>query len=127
MPPREKSPRGPPANGVDAWTIAWRSIHEFLVIVTHPRIYDPPTPRVIAFDAIGAWLESPALHVLHEGPGYFEKLRRLCEVARIAGPRIHDARIAAICLNHGVAELWTADRDFSAFPDLRVRNPLLTE
>lgn len=38
---------------------------------------------------------------------------------------IHDARIAAICLNHRVAELWTADRDFSVFPGLKTRNPLI--
>ena len=40
-------------------------------------------------------------------------------------PAFHDARIAAICLSHGVRELWTADRDFGRFPDLRVRNPLV--
>ena len=43
----------------------------------------------------------------------------------IAGPKVHDARIAALCLEHGVRELWTADRDFGRFPDLR-RNPLLS-
>ena len=43
----------------------------------------------------------------------------------ISGAAIHDARIAAICLDHGVDELWTCDRDFSRFPDLRTRNPLI--
>jgi uncharacterized protein len=43
----------------------------------------------------------------------------------LKGPRIHDARIAALCLHHGVSELWSADRDFSAFPQLKVRNPLV--
>lgn len=43
----------------------------------------------------------------------------------IAGAQIHDARVAALCLQHGVRELWTADRDFGRFPDLKVRNPLL--
>ncbi len=38
---------------------------------------------------------------------------------------VHDARIAAICLAHGVSELWTADRDFSRFPELKARNPLV--
>jgi hypothetical protein len=45
----------------------------------------------------------------------------------LEGSRIHDARIAAICLHHGVGELWSADRDFSAFPQLKVRNPLVTQ
>jgi hypothetical protein len=43
----------------------------------------------------------------------------------IAGPLVHDARIAAICLQHGVRELWTADRDFSRFPQLKTVNPLV--
>lgn len=113
------------ANSGNAWAIAWSSVHEFLAIVTHPRIYDPPTPQKTAFEAIKAWQESPGLQLLHEGPGYFEKLERLCSNARVAGGKIHDARIAAICLNHGITELWTADRDFSLFPELKTRNPLL--
>jgi hypothetical protein len=43
----------------------------------------------------------------------------------ITGPAVHDARVAALCLAHGVRELWTADRDFSRFPRLRAVNPLL--
>jgi predicted nucleic acid-binding protein len=38
---------------------------------------------------------------------------------------IHDARIAAICIQYGVSELWTADRDFSRFAGLKTRNPLI--
>ena len=113
------------ANSGKSWAIAWSSVHEFLAIVTHPRIYSPPTPPVTAFESINAWLGSPDLHLLQEGPGYLDKLARLCVQGRIAGGKIHDARIAAICLNHRVAELWTADRDFSLFPGLKTRNPLI--
>jgi uncharacterized protein len=42
----------------------------------------------------------------------------------VAGPAVHDARIAALCLANGVRELWSADRDFTQFPDLRTANPL---
>jgi predicted nucleic acid-binding protein len=52
-------------------------------------------------------------------------LEPLALAARAHGGAIHDARIAAICLAHGVAELWSADRDFSRFPALAVRNPLI--
>jgi len=45
---------------------------------------------------------------------------------RITGGRVHDARIAALCLEHDVTELWSADRDFTRFPALKVRNPLLS-
>jgi uncharacterized protein len=43
----------------------------------------------------------------------------------VTGATVHDAKIAAICLSHGVTELWTADRDFGYFPELRTRNPLV--
>ncbi|MDA7644067.1 MAG: PIN domain-containing protein [Verrucomicrobiaceae bacterium] len=108
------------------WAIAWSSIHEFLAIVTHPRIYSPPTPQEVAFKAIEGWQNSSTLRFLHEGPGYLERLGKLCVHAKISGGRVHDARIAALCLNHGVAELWTADRDFSKFPELKTHNPLVT-
>jgi predicted nucleic acid-binding protein len=39
------------------WVIPWPFVHEFLAIVTHPRIYAPPTPLVNAIDQVEAWLE----------------------------------------------------------------------
>ena len=48
------------------WAIPWPCIHEFLAIVTHPRIYAPPTPLDRALDQVDAWLESPTLAVLAE-------------------------------------------------------------
>jgi hypothetical protein len=110
-----------------AWAIPWPCVHEFYGIVTHPRIYDPPTPVEVALDQIAAWLEAPNLVVLAESPGYWERLRRLVEAGRIAGPQVHDARVAALCLHHGVQTLWSADRDFGRFPELEVRNPLLAD
>ncbi len=52
------------------------------------------------------------------------RTRALVTAGKIAGPRIHDAHIAALCREHGVRELWSADRDFNRFPDLNVVNPL---
>lgn len=39
------------------------------------------------------------------------------------GNLIHDAHIAALCIEHGVSELLTADPDFARFPGLALRNP----
>ena len=114
------------ANGVAAWAIPWPCLHEFFAVVTHPRVFDPSTPVVAALDQIDAWMESPGLQVLAETTHHWKTLSHLVRDARINGPRVHDARIAAICQQHGVAELWSADRDFSAFPDLRVRNPCVS-
>jgi uncharacterized protein len=107
------------------WAIAWPCVHEFIAIVTHPRIYKPASKLEDALAFVEALLASPELHLLAESSNYFEKLRQLSVAARLTGPRIHDARIAALCLHHGVRELWSADRDFSLFPQLKHRNPLV--
>lgn len=111
------------AEGHTPWAIPWACIHEFLAIVTHPRIYKPPTPLTTALDQIEAWLESPSLVLLAESDGYWSELRAATEDGGVAGPAIHDARIAALCRLHGVRELWTADRDFGRFTGLAVRDP----
>lgn len=114
------------AEGRAPWAIPWPCIHEFLAIVTHPRIYSPPTALPAALDQVDAWLESPSLVLIGETEGYWPVLRRSIESGRVGGPVVHDARIAALCAHHGVGELWTADRDFGRFPGLKVRNPLIS-
>jgi predicted nucleic acid-binding protein len=49
------------AEGSATWSIPWPCVHEFLAIVTHPRIYAPPTPLPRALDQVDAWLEAPTL------------------------------------------------------------------
>jgi hypothetical protein len=112
------------AEGRAAWAIPWPCVHEFLAIATHPRIYAPPTSIARAVDQVAAWLESPSLVLLAESAQHWDVLRPLLESGRIAGARVHDARIAAICLGHGVRELWSVDRDFGRFGGLATRNPL---
>ena len=113
------------AEGRAGWGIPWPCIHEFLAIVTHPRIYLPPTPLPAAVDQVEAWLESPSLALLGETLDHWPTLKPLLLQGRILGAQVHDARVAAIAIAHGVRELWTADRDFSRFAALTVKNPLV--
>ena len=113
------------AEGTAPWAIPWPCVHEFLAIVTHARIFHPPTPLSHALDQVDAWLESPRSVLLAESGTHWATLRAALEAGRISGPQVHDARIAALCIDHGIDELWTADRDFSRFPAVRVRNPLI--
>ena len=114
------------AQGRAQWAIPWPCLHEFLAIVTHPRIYEPPSPKETALASLAAWLDSPRCSPIGEGPGYFEVLQRLVSRGRVVGGLVHDARVAAICLHNGISMLWTADRDFSRFPELKTSNPLIT-
>jgi toxin-antitoxin system PIN domain toxin len=113
------------AEGKAPWAIPWPCLHEFIAIVTHPRIYDPPTPLDMALEQVAAWLESPAVVLLSEAEGYWEEIREVLKASRVAGAQVHDARVVALCQLHGVEELWTADRDFGRFPGLKTRNPLV--
>lgn len=115
------------AEGSRTWAIPWPCLHEFLAIVTHPRIYGPPTPLARALDQVNAWLESPTLVLLAESAEYWATLRALLAAGRVIGPRIHDGRIAALCQQHGVRQLWSADRDFGRFAALSVVNPLIDD
>ena len=110
---------------VRPWALPWPCLHEFLAVATHPRVYDPPTPMPEALATMDAWLTAGRAVVIGEGPGYFERLSGLLAASGVTGARVHDARIAALCLHHGVGELLTADRDFGRFPALKTRNPLV--
>ena len=96
--------------GWEPWAIAWPCLHEFYAVVTHPRIYRPPSTHVEAVAQIEAWMTSPRLVLLAENDGYWNELRRLLDRGRVVGPIVHDARVAALCLLHGVREFWSADK-----------------
>ena len=113
------------AEGAAAWAIPWPCIYEFAAVVTHPSIFDPPTPLTQTLDQVDAWMASPSVQLLSESGRYWSLLRNTLSESKVIGARTHDARIAALCRHHGVRELWSADRDFSRFQGLAVRNPLL--
>jgi uncharacterized protein len=113
------------SEGSAAWALPWPCVHEFLSVVTNSRIFSLPTASSEALDQIDAWLESPSVVLLAESGQHWPELRAIVLAARVTGRLIHDARIAALCKQHGVRELWSADRDFSRFPDLNVVNPLV--
>ncbi|MYG01557.1 MAG: type II toxin-antitoxin system VapC family toxin [Acidobacteriia bacterium] len=113
------------AEGRRPWAIPWPCIHEFLAIVTNPRVYDPPSTINEATEQVEAWMGSTSVVLLCESSDHWTLLKKSLIRGKIRGPMVHDARIAAICSSHGISELWTSDRDFSRFPTPAKRNPLL--
>jgi len=107
--------------------VPWPCAHEFLAVVSNPRIFGDPTPMPLALDAIRRLLESLSGGFLAEGEGYLDAFERIARPALLQGAIVHDARVAALCTFHGVRVLWSADRDFSRFPQLTVINPLTTD
>ncbi len=105
------------------WGLPWPVAHEFVRVVTGRR--DDSTPLAAALGSIERLLATAGCVALAEGRGYWGRVSDLAVRGDAAGTLFYDARIAAICLEHGVRELWSADRDFGRFPELRVRNPLV--
>jgi toxin-antitoxin system PIN domain toxin len=106
------------------WAIPWPCIYEFFSVVTNPRIWKNKvsTPEQ-AWSQIEAWTAAPGLRLLGETPEFITSLERLVKRARVRGPVVHDARVAALCLAHGVEVLLSRDRDFSLFPELEIEDP----
>ena len=112
------------ASSRNAWAIPWPCVYEFYSVVTNRRIWkDAASTQQQAWSQIDAWTDSPSLRLLSETQDFMEVLATLVERPRLRGPVIHDARVAALCLAHGVEALLTRDRDFSLFPELVTQNP----
>lgn len=112
------------AEGGEPWAIPWPCVYEFYGVVTHPRIWkDAASTPEQAWAQIEAWCSSPSLRLLAETSEFVSILSGLVRKPRVRGPVIHDARVAAICLAHGVEKLLSRDRDFALFPELTIEDP----
>ena len=113
------------AEGAAPWGIPVSCLHQFLAVVTKPKIFNPASSIKQSIDQIDAWLASPQAHVLHSSLQHWPILSELAVKAKLQGGQFHDARIAAICIENGVSVLWSADRDFGRFKALKTLNPLV--
>ena len=111
------------AEGARPWAIPWPCVYEFLRVVTHARVFHPPIQQKIALADIRRILASPSVTLLSETDRHIEVMADVLSESQATGNLVHDAHIAALCLEHGVSEFLTGDRDFSRFPSLRVVNP----
>jgi hypothetical protein len=105
------------------WAIPWPCVYEFLRVATHTRIFESPLPLDRALDSITQLLESPSLLLLSETHRHGAVMERVVRGARVTGNLVHDAHIAALCLEHGVSEILTGDHDFTRFEGLTVIDP----
>lgn len=110
--------------GSDSWAIPWPCVYEFFSVVTNVRIWKSAasTPDQ-AWAQLAAWFDAPGLSLLGEPDEFPTLLARFVRRARVRGPIVHDARVAAICVAHGIDRLLTRDRDFSLFPEVVTEDP----
>ncbi len=102
------------AEGAAPWGLPVFCLGEFVRVVTHPRVFSPPStlPQALAF--LDALLASPSVRLLTTDAEYWPSFRDACVAGEATGNLAFDAQLAALCLAHG-ATLLTADRDFARF------------
>lgn len=109
------------AEGSAPWAVPVFCLGEFLRVVTHPRLFDPPLAADEACEALARVLRSPSLRVLIPGEAYPDLLLRTVAEADVTGNVVFDAQIVALCREAGVTALVTEDRDFARFRGFPVR------
>jgi toxin-antitoxin system PIN domain toxin len=109
------------AEGDDPWALPVFVLGEFLRVVTHPRIFSPPSPRTQAVASLEALLASPTVRVLGPGERFWALLREVADEGQATGNLVLDAEIVAVCREHAVATILSADRDFRRFPSITLR------
>ena len=113
-------------SGKDPVRIPWSTIHAFLRITTQSSLFEKPYTIADAASIVESWLEQPVVGILEQGSRYWPIFRRLLRDGQIRGNLVMDAHLAALSLEHG-GTLFTTDKDFARFDELRVTNPLIAK
>ncbi len=92
-------------------------------VLTHPRVFAPPTPLARALEFVDALRQQPNVVLVNGGPRHWELFAELCLSSAARGNLVADAYHAALAIEHG-AEWITTDRDYARFSGLRWRHPL---
>jgi len=103
------------------WALPLFCIGEFVRVVTHPRVFSPPTSLEMALDFLERLLESPSARLLAPGDTFMSAFAEACRQAAVRGNLAFDAQVVAVCREHGVTEILTEDRDFARFPGIAPR------
>jgi hypothetical protein len=106
------------------WGVALATVAEFWMNVTHPAVAGGPSTSKQANDFLAAlFSDGPGIVWMPREP-FWTRLLALASDLNVRGVRIFDLQIALTAFDNGATEIWTHDRDFGAFPGLRVHDPL---
>jgi toxin-antitoxin system PIN domain toxin len=111
-------------NGDQAYGIADIVLSGFLRVVTHPRVFNPPSTIEQALTFAKEVRNRPNCVVIRPGPRHWTIFEGLCKTANVKGNLVPDAYLAALAIESG--STWiTTDRDYSRFSQLDWQHPLI--
>ncbi len=86
-------------------------------------VFSPPGETEEALETLEQLRKSPSLVMLGDGPAHFRTMLAIMHQSGASGNLVHDAHIAALCVEHGVSEFYTMDREFARFPARKITRP----
>lgn len=110
-------------SGSEPVALVWPVLLAFIRISTNARAFPKPLSRAEAMIVVSEWLDRPQTVLIVPGDNHWDTLQRVSSLGKVSGPLFSDAHLAALAIEHG-ATLYTTDRDFARFPNLRFENPL---
>jgi toxin-antitoxin system PIN domain toxin len=114
------------ATGPDVLYLAWSTVMSYLRISTHSAIFaNPLQPEEAAHNA-ETLVRLPHVRMLAEEDGFWDLYREVTMTMPTRGNDVPDAHLATLLRQHGVATLYSHDRDFRKFDFLKVRDPFAT-
>lgn len=109
----------------ESWYFSWPVIHAFIRTSTHQKIMIKPLAPREATAFIDQFLQLPQVQIMGENElDFWDIYRKEIESAHLRGNQIPDAIIVSIMKSHGIRTIYTKDRDFLCFKDIKVIDPL---
>ncbi len=107
--------------GVERWALPVFCITEFMRVVTHRRVFNPPSTVAQAANFIETVVASPSCEVVRPGMEFMTWLLAIARETDSHGNLMFDAQIVAVCREHGIDRIMTNDRDFERFGAIHVQ------
>lgn len=111
------------STGAEFVYLFWPVIVGYLRVVTRPGLLKRPLTLSDGLDNVQALLARPHVRMGAESRTFWQQLRSVAEPIPARGKLIHDAHLVALMHEHGVSTIYTNDRDFRKFDDIRVVDP----
>ena len=110
-------------DGLEGCAVSDLVLSGCLRILTHPRVFNPPSPFAEAMAFVEQLRIHPNMTLVSPGERHWEIFCELCRRASARGNLVSDAYHAALAIESG-CQWVTTDRDYARFPGLRWRHPL---
>ncbi|MFB3737402.1 MAG: TA system VapC family ribonuclease toxin [Candidatus Velamenicoccus archaeovorus] len=111
------------ARGPDLLYLFWPVLLGYLRIATHPGIFPKPLSADRAVGNVDQLVALPHARTPGEEPGFWEMYRATTSSVVVRGNAVPDAHLVALMRQNGVSTLWSHDRDFRRFEQIKVLDP----